>query len=103
VILKDPRIVILDEATSHLDTVSEQLVQAALRPLFAGRTSFVIAHRLSTVLAADVILVFDGGRLVERGPHAELVQRGGLYADFYQRQFLVGDYAREPADALVGV
>ena len=103
VILKDPRIVILDEATSHLDTVSEQLVQAALRPLFAGRTSFVIAHRLSTVLAADVILVFDGGRLVEHGPHAELVRRGGLYADLYQRQFLVGDYAREPTGALVAV
>ncbi len=72
VILKDPRIVIPDEATSHLDTLSEQLVQAALRPLFAGRTSFVIAHRLSTVLAADVILVFDRGRLVEQGSHAEL-------------------------------
>jgi ATP-binding cassette, subfamily B, bacterial len=91
VILKDPRIVILDEATSHLDTVSEQLVQAALRPLFAGRTSFVIAHRLSTVLAADVILVFDRGRLVERGTHRELVRSGGLYADLYERQFLTGE------------
>jgi ATP-binding cassette, subfamily B, bacterial len=90
VILKDPRIVILDEATSHLDTVSEQLVQAALRPLFAGRTSFVIAHRLSTVLAADVILVFDRGKLVELGTHRDLVKRGGLYADLYERQFLTG-------------
>ena len=88
VILKDPRIAILDEATSNLDTVSEQLIQAALRPLFAGRTSFVIAHRLSTILAADVILVFDNGRLVERGTHAELVTNGGLYAELYQRQFL---------------
>ena len=88
VILKDPRIVILDEATSNLDTISEQLIQAALRPLFAGRTSFVIAHRLSTVLAADVILVFDGGHLVERGTHRELVQQGGLYAELYNRQFL---------------
>ena len=97
VILKDPRIVILDEATSHLDTVSEQLIQAALRPLFAGRTSFVIAHRLSTVLAADVILVFDRGHLVERGSHLELVQRGGLYADLYQRQFLVHERTPERA------
>ena len=90
VILKDPRIVILDEATSNLDTVSEQLIQAALRPLFASRTSFVIAHRLSRVLAADLILVFDQGRLVERGNHAELVKLGGLYATLYERQFLVG-------------
>jgi len=94
VILKDPRIVILDEATSNLDTLSEQFIQAALRPLFAGRTSFVIAHRLSTVLAADVILVLDGGRLVERGRHAELVRLGGLYARLYERQFLAGQ--REP-------
>ena len=91
VILKDPRIVILDEATSNLDTISEQLIQAALRPLFSGRTSFVIAHRLSTVLAADVILVFDGGRLVERGTHSDLVRQGGLYADLYKRQFAVGE------------
>jgi ATP-binding cassette subfamily B protein len=90
VILKDPRIVILDEATSNLDTLSEQLIQAALRPLFASRTSFVIAHRLSTVLAADVVLVFDGGRLVERGTHWELVRQGGLYADLYERQFSSG-------------
>jgi ATP-binding cassette subfamily B protein len=103
VILKDPRIVILDEATSHLDTVSEQLIQAALRPLFAGRTSFVIAHRLSTVLAADVILVFDRGHLVERGSHLELVQRGGLYADLYQRQFLVDERTPERAAGLVVV
>jgi ATP-binding cassette, subfamily B, bacterial len=90
VILKDPRVVILDEATSNLDSVSEHLIQAALRPLFAGRTSFAIAHRLSTVLSADVILVLDGGHLVERGTHAELVQRGGLYARLYERQFLSG-------------
>ena len=86
-ILKDPGIVILDEATSSLDTVSEQLVQAALRPLFAGRTSFVIAHRLSTVLAADRILVLDRGRLVEAGTHGELLDRGGLYKRLYERQF----------------
>jgi ATP-binding cassette subfamily B protein len=88
VILKDPRILILDEATSNLDTLSEQLIQAALRPLFAGRTSLVIAHRLSTILAADRILVLDRGRLVEQGRHADLVERGGLYASLYQRQFL---------------
>jgi ATP-binding cassette subfamily B protein len=103
VILKDPRIVILDEATSHLDTVSEQLVQAALRPLFAGRTAFVIAHRLSTVLAADVILVFDRGQLVERGSHAELVQRGGLYADLYQRQFAVDGHLSGRVPGLAAV
>lgn len=95
VILKDPRIVILDEATSNLDTVSEQLIQAALRPLFAGRTSFVIAHRLSTVLAADLILVFDRGRLVERGNHGELLKLGGLYATHYKRQFLVDTRAED--------
>jgi ATP-binding cassette subfamily B protein len=87
VILKDPQIVILDEATSNLDSVSEHLIQAALRPLFAGRTSLVIAHRLSTVLAADLILVLDGGRVVERGSHHELLQREGLYRSLYERQF----------------
>ena len=87
VILKDPRIVILDEATSNLDTLSEQLIQAALRPLFQGRTAFVIAHRLSTILAADVILVFQEGRLVERGTHHELLARGGLYRTLYEHQF----------------
>jgi ATP-binding cassette subfamily B protein len=88
VILKDPRILILDEATSNLDSISEQLIQAALRPLFAGRTSLVIAHRLSTILAADRILVFDHGRLAEQGRHAELVELDGVYAALYERQFL---------------
>jgi ATP-binding cassette subfamily B protein len=87
VILKDPRVLILDEATSHLDSLSQQLIQTALRPLFAGRTSIVIAHGLSTILAADRILVFNEGRLVEQGRHADLVERGGLYAALYQRQF----------------
>ncbi len=77
VILKDPCIVILDETTSNLDSVSEQMIQAALRPLFAGRTSFVIAHRLSTVLAADRIIVLDRGRLVGSGNHEELLDRWG--------------------------
>ncbi len=87
VILRDPRIVILDEATSHLDSVSEQHIQAALRPLLRGRTSLVIAHRLSTVLAADKILVLDHGRLADQGTHTELLARGGLYAELYHRQF----------------
>ncbi len=87
VILKDPRILILDEATSHLDSGSEALIQAALEPLLEGRTSLVIAHRLSTILAADKILVLDEGRLVEEGSHPELLARGGLYAQLYKIQF----------------
>ncbi|MGH8883708.1 MAG: ABC transporter ATP-binding protein [Egibacteraceae bacterium] len=87
VILKDPRILILDEATSHLDTISEQLIQAALQSLFRGRTSLVIAHRLSTILTADLICVLDHGRIIEQGTHTELLQRSGLYATLYQRQF----------------
>jgi ATP-binding cassette subfamily B protein len=98
VILKDPRIVILDEATSHLDTLSEQLVQAALRPLFSGRTSFVIAHRLSTILAADVILVFQDGRLMDRGTHEELLECGGLYRTLYEHQFSLDARAATSAD-----
>ena len=87
VVLKDPRILILDEATSHLDSQSEALIQAALERVMKGRTSLVIAHRLSTVLAADLILVMDQGKLVEQGTHAELLARGGLYASLYQTQF----------------
>ncbi len=90
VILKNPRVLILDEATSHLDSVSERLIQAALVPLFAGRTSLVVAHRLSTVLAADTILVLDHGRIVERGRHSELVAAYGLYTKLYERQFAPG-------------
>jgi ATP-binding cassette subfamily B protein len=86
-ILKDPRILILDEATSHLDTLSEQLIQAALQGLFRTRTSLVIAHRLSTVLAADLIVVLDQGRIVQRGTHRQLVAQDGLYATLYERQF----------------
>ena len=87
VILKDPRILVLDEATSHLDSQSEALIQAALEPLFEGRTSVVIAHRLSTVLAADKILVLSKGRIVEQGTHAELLALQGLYAELYDTQF----------------
>ncbi len=87
VILKNPRILVLDEATSHLDSLSEALIQEALQHVMEGRTSLVIAHRLSTILAADVILVMENGRLVERGTHAELLARGGLYASLYETQF----------------
>ena len=87
VILKDSPILILDEATSHLDSASERYIQDALSRLFAGRTSFVIAHRLSTVLAADLIVVLDRGRIVERGTHHELLAMGGLYASLYELQF----------------
>ncbi len=90
VLLKDPRILILDEATSALDTVSERLIQAALERLMEGRTTIAIAHRLSTILRADQILVFDRGRIVERGTHQELLAAGGLYARLYREQFLTG-------------
>ena len=87
VILKNPAILILDEATSHLDTRSEALIQEALERLMKRRTSLVIAHRLSTVKAADFIVVIDRGRLVEQGTHQELLELGGLYADLYLTQF----------------
>lgn len=96
VVLKDPRILVMDEATSHLDSQSEALIQAALEPLMKGRTSLVIAHRLSTILAADVILVMNEGRLVERGNHAELLAKGGLYATLYETQFR---HARQAAQS----
>ena len=89
VILKDPRILVLDEATSSLDSLSEALIQEALQRVMQGRSSLVIAHRLSTILAADKILVMNQGRLVEEGTHEELLARGGLYAELYETQFRV--------------
>ncbi len=90
-LLKDPRILILDEATSSLDSESEALVQGALERLMRGRTTFVIAHRLSTVRSADRILVLDQGRIVEEGTHEALLAAGGLYADLHARQFRNGE------------
>jgi len=87
VILKDPRILILDEATSSLDSESELLIQEALKRVMANRTSIVIAHRLSTILAADQILVFNRGNIVEKGTHGELLKQNGVYARLYQTQF----------------
>ena len=86
-LLKDPSILILDEATSSLDTTSEHLIQEALAKLLSGRTSLIIAHRLSTILSSDRIVVMDSGRVVETGRHEELVSRHGLYAQLFQRQF----------------
>ncbi len=96
VILKDPRILILDEATSHLDAHAEALIQEALERVMEGRTSLVIAHRLSTILAADRILVIDGGRLVESGAHDELLAADGLYASLYRTQFAGNGLVGEP-------
>lgn len=89
-LLKSPSVVILDEATAHLDSENEALVQAALQSALKGRTSIVIAHRLSTVRDADQVLVLEKGQIVERGKHDELVAFGGLYADLYNRQDLTG-------------
>jgi ATP-binding cassette subfamily B protein len=85
--LADPRVVILDEATSSVDSVTEARVQAALFRLLAGRTSFVVAHRLSTIVHADLVLVLDQGRIVERGTHAQLLREGGTYSRLY-REFV---------------
>jgi ATP-binding cassette subfamily C protein len=89
-------VVILDEATAHLDSVSEAAVQEAILEALAGRTALVIAHRLSTIRAADAILVIEEGRIVERGNHAELLAAGGRYAELYRTQF---SQEREPATA----
>jgi ATP-binding cassette subfamily B protein len=95
-LLKAPDVVVLDEATAHLDSESEMAVQSALKLALAGRTSLVIAHRLSTVRDADLILVVDSGRIVERGTHDDLLQRGGLYAQLYQTQFRHQDASEQP-------
>lgn len=86
-ILADPKILILDEATSSVDTRTEVQIQKAMDTLMKGRTSFVIAHRLSTIRDADVILVMKDGDIVEQGNHEELIAKGGFYADLYNSQF----------------
>jgi ATP-binding cassette subfamily B protein len=91
-LLMNPRILILDDSTSSVDTQTEKLIQAALDTLMEGRTTFVIAHRLSTVRRADLILVMDRGQIVERGTHAELLQRGGLYKEIHDLQLV--DHAK---------
>jgi len=100
-LLKNPRVLVLDEATSALDTASERIVQRALAPLIGSRTTIAIAHRLSTILAADTIFVLDRGRLVERGTHAELVARDGLYAQLYREQFSSGAVEAVCSDGVV--
>ncbi|BEU88506.1 ABC transporter ATP-binding protein [Selenomonas sp. TAMA-11512] len=97
-ILKNPRILILDEATSALDTESEKIVQEALDKLMVGRTSFVVAHRLSTIFEADCIYVFDKGRIVESGTHKELLAKGGLYSTLYHIQFAGEEANQEKGD-----
>ncbi len=98
-ILRDAPILLLDEPTSALDTESEALVQEALDRLMAGRTTVVVAHRLSTIVHADRVLVLDDGRIVEAGTHQELLARGGLYEELYRRQF---EPAGESSDAPAG-
>jgi ATP-binding cassette subfamily B protein/subfamily B ATP-binding cassette protein MsbA len=95
-ILASPQILILDEATSNLDTESEQLIQASMAALLAGRTTFVIAHRLSTIRRADLILLMEDGRIVERGTHAELMARRGIYHDMVVRQATSGAKDADP-------
>ena len=101
-ILKAPDVVVLDEATAHLDSESEAAVQEALRRVLGGRTSLVIAHRLSTVRDADQLLVVDGGRIVERGTHSELLAAGGLYTLLYQTQFAAQEDDARPLEVPAG-
>ncbi len=102
-LLKDPPILILDEATASVDTQTERAIQGALDHLMRGRTSFVIAHRLSTVRRADQILVMEHGRIIERGRHAELLAAGGLYAKLCESAFLDGEEQRSDRELVPAV
>jgi ATP-binding cassette subfamily B protein len=86
VLIKDPPVLILDEATSSLDSISERVVQDALDAASRGRTTIAVAHRLSTIIGADVIFVVAAGRIVERGTHAQLLSAGGVYSSLYAQQ-----------------
>lgn len=99
-ILKNPAVLVLDEATSSLDTESERLVEAAMERLLVGRSTLIIAHRLSTVQRADRLMVMDRGRIVEEGTHAELLRRGGIYAKLFQMQFRGDDDVAEALEAM---
>jgi len=101
-LLKDPRILILDEATSSVDSDTEQEIQAALERLMVGRTSFVVAQRLSTLRKASFVLVLERGRIVARGTHAELLRTSGLYADIYYRQLMAGEQPQPPRAGSAG-
>jgi ATP-binding cassette subfamily B protein len=98
-VLADPKLLILDEATSNLDTDSERLIQESLRELMQGRTSFVIAHRLSTIASADLIVVIENGRVTQTGTHAELMAQGGKYRSMVEQQIhmTLGNMAAAPA------
>lgn len=99
-VLKDPAVLVLDEATSSLDNESERLVEAALERLLVGRTTLIIAHRLSTVQRADRLLVLDDGKIVEAGSHAELLRQGGIYARLFQMQWRDGEDLAAALEAL---
>ena len=101
VLLHDPKVLVLDEATSALDTASERRIQAALSELVSGRTTIAVAHRLSTIRAADVIHVIDHGSIVESGSHDELLALGGAYADLYREQFGDGEIETTTDDGTV--
>ena len=85
--LSDPEILILDEATSSIDTRTEMKIQEAFQSMMRGRTSFIVAHRLSTIREADVILVMKDGNIIEQGSHEELLEKGGFYKNLYESQF----------------